>query len=74
MACVSGLLLFTSSAFGQNYEQIAKQIVNTSAGVKPGDAVVITGGQHTMPLMEAVVVEVARADGQPSMLVNTDKV
>ena len=74
MACVSGLLLFTSSAFGQNYEQIAKQIVNTSAGVKPGDAVVITGGQHTMPLMEAVAVEVARVGGQPSMLVNTDKV
>ncbi|WP_426060639.1 aminopeptidase [Hymenobacter sp. B1770] len=66
--------MFTGSAFGQNYEQIAKQIVNTSAGVKPGDAVVITGGQHTMPLMEAVAVEVARAGGQPNMWVTTDKV
>ncbi|ALW83714.1 hypothetical protein AUC43_00495 [Hymenobacter sedentarius] len=74
MACVSGLLLLAGSAFGQNYEQVAKQIVNTSAGVKPGDAVVITGGQHTLPLMEAVAVEVARAGGQPSMWLTTDKV
>ncbi|ALW84058.1 hypothetical protein AUC43_02435 [Hymenobacter sedentarius] len=63
-----------SPVFGQNYEQIAKQIVNTSAGVKPGELVMITGGQHTLPLMEAVAVEVARAGGQPRMLVNTDKV
>jgi leucyl aminopeptidase (aminopeptidase T) len=34
----------------------------------------ITGGKHTMPLMEAIAVEVARAGGQPNMLVNTDKV
>ena len=69
LASVAGLLLSTGSAFGQNYEQIAKQIVNTSAGVKAGDAVVITGGQHTMPLMEAVAVEVARAGGQPGVIV-----
>lgn len=74
MPGAAGLLLLAGSAFGQNYEQIAKQIVNTSAGVKPGDAVVITGGQFTMPLMEAVAVEVARAGGQPMMWVNTDKV
>lgn len=69
-----GLLLLASPAFGQDYEQIAKQIVNTSAGVKPGELVAITGGQFTMPLMEAIAVEVARAGGQPRMLVNTDKV
>ncbi|WP_460551303.1 aminopeptidase [Hymenobacter daeguensis] len=74
MACVWGLLLSTGSAFGQNYEQMARQIVNTSAGVKSGDAVVITGGQHTLPLMEAVAVEVARAGGQPTMWLTTDKV
>ncbi len=69
-----GLLLAAGPALGQNYEQIAKQIVNTSAGVKAGELVMITGGQHTLPLMEAVAVEVARAGGQPAMLVNTDKV
>jgi aminopeptidase len=58
-----GLLLAAGPALGQNYEQIAKQIVNTSAGVKPGELVMITGGQHTLPLMEAVAVEVARAGG-----------
>ncbi|SMB84485.1 Leucyl aminopeptidase (aminopeptidase T)-like [Hymenobacter roseosalivarius DSM 11622] len=63
-----------SPVFGQNYEQIAKQIVNTSAGVKPGELVMITGGKHTMPLMEAIAVEVARVGGQPEMMVNTDKV
>jgi aminopeptidase len=69
-----GLLSLASPAFGQNYEQIAKQIVTTSAGIKPGDAVVISGGQFTLPLMEAVAVEVARAGGQPMMWVTTDKV
>ncbi|GAB2470511.1 hypothetical protein GCM10011375_38920 [Hymenobacter qilianensis] len=69
-----GLLLLASPVLGQNYEQIAKQIVNTSAGVKPGELVMITGGQHTLPLMEAVAVEVARAGGQPNMLLTTDKV
>jgi len=69
-----GLLLLTSPVFGQDYEQIAKQIVNTSAGVKPGELVAITGGQFTMPLMEAIAVEVTRAGGEPAMLVTTDKV
>jgi hypothetical protein len=59
-----GLLLAAGPAFGQNYEQIAKQIVNTSASVKTGEQVIITGGQHTLPLMEAIAVEVARA-GSP---------
>jgi aminopeptidase len=68
------LLLTAGPALGQNYERIAKQIVNTSAGVKPGELVMITGGQHTLPLMEAVAVEVARVGGQPRMVVSTDKV
>jgi leucyl aminopeptidase (aminopeptidase T) len=72
--CLTSLLLAASQVCGQNYEQIAKQIVNTSAGVKVGDAVIITGGKHTMPLMEAVAVEVARTGGQPTMMVTTDKV
>jgi aminopeptidase len=65
-----GLLLTAGPALGQNYEQLAKQIVTTSAGVKPGELVMITGGQHTLPLMEAV----ARVGGQPRMVVSTDKV
>ncbi|MGY2134724.1 aminopeptidase [Hymenobacter sp. HD11105] len=69
-----GLLLLASPVFGQDYEQIAKQIVNTSAGVKPGELVMITGGKHTLPLMEAIAVEVARAGGEPEMMLNTDKV
>jgi len=67
-------LLLAGPALGQNYEQLAKQIVTTSAGVKSGDAVIITGGQHTLPLMEAVAVEVARAGGQPTLMLTTDKV
>ncbi|WP_262385972.1 aminopeptidase [Hymenobacter sp. BT491] len=66
-------MLLASPAFAQHYEKIAKQIVNASAGVKPGDAVIISGGVHTLPLMEAVAVEVARAGGQPNMWISTDK-
>ena len=31
-------------------------------------------GQFTLPLMEATAVKMARAGGQPSMILSTDKV
>ena len=69
-----GLLLLATPVLRQNYEQMAQQIVHTSAGVKPGELVLIKDGQHTMPLMETIAVEDARAGGHPAMLVSTDKV
>jgi len=58
----------------QNYEELARRIVSTSAAIKPGDVVVVAGGKHTVPLMEAIAIEVQKAGGMPTMWLNSDRV
>lgn len=70
------LLLFfvgVSSAQDSQFPALAKQIVNTSVRVKPGDVVVINGGQNTIPLMEDIGIEAAKAGGMVQMFLNTDR-
>src|SRR5687768_14593484 len=51
-----------SAAQGSDrYTELARRVVQTSAAVKPGNVVYITGGKHTIPLMEALGAEVMRA-------------
>ncbi len=57
-----------------NFEELAKRIVNTSANVQAGDVVVVFGGKHTIPLMEAFTIEAMNAGGMVEMFLNTDKV
>jgi aminopeptidase len=57
---------------GVSNEQLAKRLVK-SASVKPGDVVVIDGGKHMVPLMEAVAVEVWMSGGLPTMILETDR-
>ncbi len=45
-----------TSAPAHDYGALARRIVTSTAGIKPGEVVVITGGQHTIPLMEALAV------------------
>lgn len=54
------------------YSELARRIVTTSAAVKPGEAVVIAGGKHTIPLMEALAIETQKAGGFPAMLLASD--
>ena len=58
----------------QNYEELARRIVSTSANIKAGDAVVVSGGKHTIPLMEAVAIEAQKAGGMVTMFLNSDRV
>jgi leucyl aminopeptidase (aminopeptidase T) len=58
----------------QDYAVLARRIVAESANIKPGDVVVINGGQHNIPLMEALAIEVQKAGGMPTMFLNTDRV
>jgi hypothetical protein len=56
------------------FADLAHRIIATSAAVKPGDAVVINGGKHTIPLMEALAIEVQKAGGFPNLLLSSDSV
>jgi leucyl aminopeptidase (aminopeptidase T) len=69
------VLLFVgvSSAQDSQFPALAKQVVNTSVRVKPGDVVVVYGGQNTIPLMEDIAIEAAKAGGMVQMLLNTDR-
>ncbi len=55
-------------------EQLARQVVASSANIQPGDVVVISGGEHTTALMEAAAIEVYKAGGLPTLFFKTDRV
>lgn len=50
--------------------ELARRVMAT-AGIKPGEIVLLDGGRHTIPYMEAVAVEVIRAGSVPAMYVRT---
>ena len=57
-----------------NFDELAHNIVSTSVAVKPGEMVLITGGKHTIPLMEALGIDAQKAGGMVTILLNSDKV
>ena len=71
--------VFVSTAVGINAQtdestqKLAARMV-LSASLKPGDVVMIDGGKHMIPLMEAVAIEVQKAGGMPVMFLYTDRV
>jgi aminopeptidase len=69
------VLLFVgiSAAQDSQFPALAKQIVTTSVSVKPGDVVVVYGGQNTIPLMEDIAIEAAKAGAMVQLLLNTDR-
>ena len=69
------VLLFAgiSSAQDNQFPALAKKVVDTSVSVKPGDVVVVVGGQNTIPLMEDIAIEAAKAGGMVTMFLNTDR-
>ncbi len=73
MLCISAIVATQALAGNVDYEDLAKRIVNTSANVQPGEVVVVSGGQHTVPLMEAIAIEVQKAGGFVTIFLNTDK-
>lgn len=58
----------------EDLQKLAQKIVNVSATVKPGDVVVVAGGTHTIPLMEALAMEVQKAGGMVQMFLESDRV
>ena len=75
VVCLVFTALVCSPALGadEDQERLARQVVETTANIQPGDVVVIAGGQHTTDLMEAVASEVWKAGGMCTMLLQTDR-
>lgn len=74
-----GLLCLTTTAqktaTDKEFGEMAHKVVTVSAKIKPGDVVVISGGRHAIPLMEALSVEAAKVGGRVGpMLVTSDRV
>jgi len=73
---ISAACIFSASTFAQGakFDELAKRVVNVSAIVKPGDVVVIEGGTHTIPMMENLAIEVAKAGGMSAIFLNSERV
>ncbi len=63
----------TADAADPRLERLALDVVHTSATIEPGDVVVVSGGKHTVELMEAVAAEAWKVGGVPTMFLNTDR-
>jgi leucyl aminopeptidase (aminopeptidase T) len=69
-----GAFVFAGSAAkAQDYAELARRMVKTSASVKPGDVVVVFGGKHDVALMEDLAIESAKAGGLVTMFLDSDK-
>jgi leucyl aminopeptidase (aminopeptidase T) len=53
--------------------ELARRVVAAAGGVRPGQMVVLGGGPHTIPLMEAVALEVLRAGGAWVMQLESER-
>ena len=76
--CACAVLLAFAGSYGpataQDDSKLATQIAGVSAGIQPGDVVVVFGGAHTLPQMEAIAIEAQKAGGLVNMMINTDRV
>lgn len=59
----------------KQFVEVAHKVVTTSAKIKPGDVVVISGGKHTLPLLEELSMEAAKAGARVApILLTSDRV
>lgn len=66
--------LSQADAQSTTYQQLAHRIITSSVQVQPGEVVLITGGKHTIPVMEALAIEAQKAGGLVTITLNSDKV
>jgi leucyl aminopeptidase (aminopeptidase T) len=62
------------SLSSEQRQQLAHRIVTTSAGVRPGEVVVVNGGSHTLPLLEDLTIEANKAGGFANLWVTSDRI
>jgi aminopeptidase len=73
VGAASGALAETPGA-DPKLQDMARRVIANSVRVKPGDVVAISGGTHTIPLMEALAIEAQKAGGQTQIFLNSDRV
>ena len=68
----TGLLLIPAGSWagGPDYDAVADTLVNGSLEVRPGEVIQINGNPSQIGLMEALQVAVAKAGGQPIVILN----
>jgi aminopeptidase len=54
--------------------QLAAQVTRRALRVHKGDVVMIAGGKHTVPVMEAMAIEALRQGAQQQMLLSSERV
>ena len=67
------LLCFSVSAQERDWTPIAKEIVE-NAGIQPGEVVVVNGGQHNVPLLEAIAMESNMKGAFTNVFFTTDEI
>jgi len=68
------LMLLCVSVYAQkDYTPMSKEIVENS-GIQPGEVVVVSGGQHFIPLMEAIAIESNLKGAFTTVFLNTDNI
>ena len=70
----NGLAASRALAQAPDVKSLAHRIITTSVAVQPGEVVLIQGGKHTIPLMEALAVEAQMAGAFPNIVLNSDSV
>jgi len=71
---LNALYAQTQTGADEDWSKLARKVVEHVAGIQPAEAVMISGGQHVIPLMEALSIQTQHHGGFPSMLLSTDKV
>ena len=61
------------SAQEMDNNEMAKRVLQKNFNVQPGDVIVISGGQHTLDLMEAFVIEARKLGAVVNTSIDTDK-
>jgi leucyl aminopeptidase (aminopeptidase T) len=75
LSALAGTVLAQSTKpLSPDLTALAHRIAVTSAGIKPGDVVVVAGGKHTIPLMEAIAIEAQKAGGMTNLFLSSDSV
>lgn len=72
--CEANLFAALACAQTPSFDELAHNIVTTSVAVKQGEVVLISGGKHTIPVMEALAIEAQKAGGMVSIVLLSDKV
>ena len=72
LAAISATTVAATAAWAGNpdYEAVADSLVNGSLEVRPGEVIQINGNKSQIPLIEAVYVAVAKAGGQPVVILS----